>query len=382
MKVLIVVTHLLGTGHLARALVLAQAQRAAGHDVHVITGGMPAPHLYAEGLIVTQLPALKSDGVNFTRLLDASGQEATSAMLDARRTACLRVLDEMQPHVVITELFPFGRRVLSDEFKPLLEAAAAMTPRPVICCSVRDILAPPSKPAKAEVTAALIDTFYDAVLVHSDPQITPLEASWPVGDKLRKKLRYTGFVCPPPAADHRSGSSAQNVIVSAGGGSVGGPLNDAALKAAALAPDLHWHLLVGGGDSRDRIGALKNRASKNTTIEPVRPDFREMLYSAGASVSMCGYNTALDILQAGTPAVFIPFDAGDEVEQTLRATALQKLDGIEILKSADLSAHALVEAVRSALHAGPRAPFRQSMNGARRTVDILSELCESMCHAR
>jgi len=44
-----------------------------------------------------------------------------------------------------------------------------------------------------------------------------------------------------------------------------------------------------------------------------------MLYHAAASVSLCGYNTALDILQAGTPAVFVPFDDGSEVEQGLRA---------------------------------------------------------------
>ncbi|HBR43215.1 MAG TPA: glycosyltransferase, partial [Sulfitobacter sp.] len=43
MKVSIVVTHLLGTGHLARALTLGRAYGAAGHDVQVVSGGMPAP---------------------------------------------------------------------------------------------------------------------------------------------------------------------------------------------------------------------------------------------------------------------------------------------------------------------------------------------------
>lgn len=142
MKVLIVVTHLLGTGHLARALVLARALRAAGHHVQVISGGMPAPHLDAEGITVTQLPALKSDGVNFKRLLDADGSEATPALLDKRHTAALRVLSDMQPDIVITELFPFGRRVLSDEFIALLDAAIVMPSRPLICASIRDILAP------------------------------------------------------------------------------------------------------------------------------------------------------------------------------------------------------------------------------------------------
>ena len=382
MKVLIVVTHLLGTGHLARALVLACAHRAAGHHVQVISGGMPAPHLDAEGITVTQLPALKSDGVNFKRLLDADGNEATPALLDKRRTAALRVLSDMQPDIVITELFPFGRRVLSDEFVALLDAAIVMPSRPLICASIRDILAPPSKPAKAAATDALVAGCYDAVLVHSDPKITPLDASWPVSDSLREKLYYTGFVCPPPAADHRSTTPVQTVIVSAGGGNVGGPMNTATRQAALAAPDLHWHLLVGGADAQERITALRHQAPENMTIEPVRPDFRKMLFSAAASVSMCGYNTALDILQAGTPAVFVPFDAGGEVEQSLRARALEKLDGIEMLKNTDLAAQQLVDAVRRVLRAPVRAPVLHSMDGAQRTVEILSNLNKSVSHER
>ncbi|MFC6588488.1 hypothetical protein ACFQDZ_15780 [Sulfitobacter pacificus] len=39
MKVMIVVTHLLGTGHLTRAVTLAQAFQEAGHRPIVISGG-------------------------------------------------------------------------------------------------------------------------------------------------------------------------------------------------------------------------------------------------------------------------------------------------------------------------------------------------------
>lgn len=382
MKVLIVVTHLLGTGHLARAFVLARAHQAAGHDVHVISGGMPAPHLVADDIKMTQVPSLKSDGVNFKRLLDAKGHEATTALLDERRRTTLSVLADMQPDVIITELFPFGRRVLSDEFRALLDAAVKMTPRPFICASIRDILAPPSKPAKVEATEAIIAAYYDAILVHSDPQIAPLDASWPVSNSLRDKLYYTGFVCAPPAADHRSKAMSEMILVSAGGGTVGGPINATAVQAAALAPDLHWHLLVGGSDTLDRVAELQHQAPDNMTIEPVRPDFRKMLFSAAASVSMCGYNTALDILQAGTPAVFVPFDAGGEVEQSLRAQALAKLNGIEVLRAADLNVPELVKAVRRALRAPARPLVQNSMDGAQRTVDILSSLSMGIVHGR
>ena len=51
-RVLIVVTHLLGAGHLTRASALARAFMRAGHEVTVVTGGMPTRQWVVEGLAV------------------------------------------------------------------------------------------------------------------------------------------------------------------------------------------------------------------------------------------------------------------------------------------------------------------------------------------
>ena len=56
MKVFIAVTHLLGTGHLARALTLGRAFAGAGHDVLIASGGTPVPQFGTEGLHLAQLP--------------------------------------------------------------------------------------------------------------------------------------------------------------------------------------------------------------------------------------------------------------------------------------------------------------------------------------
>lgn len=149
MKVMIVVTHLLGTGHLARAAVLGTACANAGHAVTLVSGGDAVPRIDTRAMTVVQLPALRSDGVDFTRLLDAKGTLAPPEHLAARRQLLLDTLHRVAPDVLITELFPFGRRNLQAEFMALLEAAHALPRRPAIVSSVRDILAPPSKPEKA-----------------------------------------------------------------------------------------------------------------------------------------------------------------------------------------------------------------------------------------
>ena len=76
-RVTILVTHLLGTGHLSRSLILARALRDAGLEPQVISGGMPTGHLDLSGIDFVQLPPVRSDGASFTRLLDSSGSPVT-----------------------------------------------------------------------------------------------------------------------------------------------------------------------------------------------------------------------------------------------------------------------------------------------------------------
>lgn len=371
MKVLITVTHLLGTGHLSRALTLGRAFAEAGHDVTLASGGTPAPHLDTTGVTLVQLPSVKSDGTDFTRLLTPDGTEADADWL-ARRSALLNDCLAMAPDLLITELFPFGRRILRAEFLSLLEAARALPHPPKILSSIRDILAPPSKPAKAVWADEIVAHYYDGVLVHSDPDRTKLSLSWPVSETLAPRLIYTGYVSPAPAGPHPDYAGDGEILVSAGGGAVGDALFRTVLAAAAQDPSRAWRLLVGGG--ADRLEALKALAPANVTLEPPRPDFRQMLSHAAASVSMCGYNTALDILQAGTPAVFVPFDAGNEVEQGLRAQSLAALPGITAIRSADLTAETLRAALDRVIADGPRDTDGLRDHGATETVRI----CETM----
>ncbi|MFD3190532.1 glycosyltransferase family protein [Sedimentitalea sp. HM32M-2] len=375
MRAMIVVTHLLGTGHLRRALNLARAFCDAGHPALLVSGGLPLPELQIGQVRLWQLPPLRSDGVNFTRLLDETGAEAGAALLQQRQDDLIRAVTEFAPNVLITELFPFGRRVLTAEFQALLERARDLPRPPLVLSSVRDILAPPSKPAKAEATDEIIARHYDAVLVHSDAQSTRLQASWPVSPALAARLRYTGYVAPAPAGPHPQHAGEDEILVSAGGGSVGDALFACACAAARQMPEHRWRLLFGGADATQRIAALKGDGP--AILEPARPDFRQMLTHVAASVSLCGYNTALDVLQAGARAVFVPFDDGREVEQTLRAEALSHLPGITTLRTADLTPDRLCAAVRQVLTAPARHGPQLCFDGAARTVALAQDMLDA-----
>ena len=124
MKVMIVVTHLLGTGHLSRALTLGRAFVADRHETFVVTGGMPATQLDSVGMTVLGLPPLRSDGTDFTRLLGQNGEVADDAYHVARATALIEAVKGFAPDVLITELFPFGRRSWPRSFWPVYRLLA------------------------------------------------------------------------------------------------------------------------------------------------------------------------------------------------------------------------------------------------------------------
>ena len=140
MTIVIVVTHLLGAGHLRRAINLAEAIQSTGGDVTVISGGVPVEHFKTEGINFVQLPAIKSDGTNFTHLLQPDGTSANEDYLNKRSELLNQHIKKLSPDVLITELFPFGRRILRNEFISMLELTSTFVKRPLVLASVRDCL--------------------------------------------------------------------------------------------------------------------------------------------------------------------------------------------------------------------------------------------------
>ena len=369
MRVLIAVTHLLGAGHLTRVAALARALASAGHEAVLVSGGAAAPLVRLDGIRVVQLPPLHIRGTAFGRLLDGEGREAGAPLFERRRRMLLAALDETQPDAVVTELFPFGRRGLADEFLALAEAARAR--RVPVLASVRDILVAPEKPEKVAQAHERAARLYEAVLVHGDPALAPLDASWPVDEALRPMLRYTGYVdegALAPRAGERAG-----IVAAAGSSAAGLGLLRAAAEAARRRPELGWRILAGHGVSGDDLAALAAGLPEGV-VTRARPDYRALLAAAAVSVSQCGYNTAVDLLAAGPRAVLVPFEGGDETEQRLRADRLAARGLARVVPEDGLTAVSLLAAVAASLADPPPPPHGIDLAGAARSVAIVEEI--------
>ncbi len=383
--VLLYVQHLLGIGHLQRAALLAKALDRNGFSVVLVSGGGPVDGLDIGAAGFVQLPPLRTRDESFSELLDHSGRAIDDAWKAARCARLLALYRALEPRALLIEMFPFGRRQMRFELLPLLEAAAQSTPRPQVLCSLRDVLTRNRRPEK---TAWMLDTFahyFDLALVHGDPDFLPLERSFPEAAGIAAKLRYTGYVVEATPASDAGTDGTGEAIVSTGGGAVAGPLIEAALAARALSPlaEAPWRFLIGPNMAEAAFRDLVARPSAGVIIERARPDFRSLLARARLSISQAGYNTVLEVLAAGVPAVVVPFAAGSETEQSLRAGLLAERGALTLVEAAALTPASLAAAITAALARGRARTgigtgteggvAGLNLRGMQTTVDILRE---------
>jgi predicted glycosyltransferase len=339
--------HSVGLGHLTRSYALCAALTRRFRVVLLCGGQLPEGIAPPRGVEIVALPPL---GVGPDGFGSAHPRFTTARAWAVRTERIQSVLLTLRPRVVLVELFPFGRAKFARELVPLLERARELGA--FTACSLRDILVSGREDQRAhdERARILADELLDAVLVHSDPSFARLEETF--GETLRVPVHYTGFVTgPAPAPAPRE----PVVVVSAGGGRVGAPLLSAAIEAAPAGVRLR--VITGPLFPRDV------RLPRRRDVEIVRavPDLARELRRAAASISQCGYNTALDIVRTGVPALVVPYATPEEDEQTRRAQRLERL-GLVITGELD---YARLLAFR------PRAAALD-LDGARATTELLA----------
>jgi len=366
------VQHLMGIGHRRRAAAIARALAGRGADVALVSGGGGCPEVDPDRVRVVALPAARAADASYRALVDENGREVDDVWRAARRDTLLAAFAGHAPHVLVTETYPFGRGLLRFELESLIERARGARCR--LVSSVRDVLQPPSRPAKARAAADRVLECYDAVLVHGDPAFVRLDASFPETDRIRRRIRYTGYVAAEPGPSAPPGTGEGEIVVSAGGGVVAHRLVDTALASARNDSRLRWRILVGPNAGTGALADWRRAATQNAMVEPNRADFRSILSRARASVSQAGYNTVTDLLATGVRAVLVPFSAEGEREQSIRSAVLAGAGLACVVEEDRLTAAALLEAVRGAPAAVERTSCRVRLDGAAKSADAILEI--------
>ncbi len=370
-RILYYVQHLLGVGHVFRTMRIVSALMQRGFHVDLIHGGERLPNFDACGARVHFLPSLVSDRGDFSVLLGEDGHPASDDYRAERRDRLLKILATSIPDIIVTEAFPFGRRQMHFELLPLMDAAKALPAPPRIFASVRDILQEGNKPKKDRQTVELVHRYFDGVLVHGDPDLIRLDATFPFAEEIAYRTYYTGIVTPTidgPAPE------TFDVVVSAGGGLLGRELIAAAIEAkpGSALRDAAWCFQTGPYLAESDFTCLKRLAGPDVVFRPFVPDLHRTLATARLSISLAGYNTVADIMAAGCRAIVSPQWNDKETEQLHRAQLLAERGLVEMIGHRDKNASALGAAIDRVM-ARPKPDWSAiQRDGAGKTADILA----------
>ncbi len=376
MRVLCYAQHLSGVGHFVRMEAIARGL-AAGHEVRLVDGGRPVPRRDAGAPARVALPVIHRGAGG----LVASDGGTLAAALAERAARLRRAVEQLRPDVVLVDHYPFSKWELEGEILAMLTAARRIEPRVRVLCSLRDI-APrtaherPGEGTWEERVAARLAQHFDGVLVHADPTFTRIEEHVAAAATLPVPVHYTGFVAAEAAGDPLA-TAAPYAVLSCGGGVRGLPFLRATLAAFAAAGaagvlrGLRLRVFPGLFASDADLAALRAAASADVDLEPFSPEFARVLAGSALSISRAGYNTTVQLLQAGIPAVVVP-DAGMS-DQPPRARRLAAR-GLAVVVEGDPPDRAQLVAAIAAALTRPRAPHGLDLDGVEGTRAIVERL--------
>lgn len=383
-RVMFYCQHVLGMGHLVRSTAIAGAL-AKKFSVQLVIGGkITRDFRFPSNIDVVQLPALQSDP-EFASLLVCDSSLSLEEAKELRSRMLLHAFDKFHPDVLITELFPFGRKQFAFELLPLLEQAHSHPEKPLVVSSIRDILVTKKDQPKHERRVCrTLKNFYDLVLVHGDENFQRLEETFGRVSDFQCPVEYTGYVVQPSVAaateDVVSEAGGRPVIVvsnGSGGCPAGQMLLERVLHAAALLEKVIPHKFdVFAGplmpaEAYERLQGLAD-ALPNVSLARYTPDLAGCLRQSELSISMAGYNTVMDILCSRVRSLIFPETSNDDQEQTLRARKLEMLGVLRMLNREQLVPEQLALEIQEALRSKP-SPLVLDLSGAENTTRLLEK---------
>lgn len=322
MRVLFYCHNVLGLGHIARSITLANAVRGTVEDAEcsLVTGcrfldvlDLP-PHVRVETLPAARLG---SSG----RLLPARGEGDVVADRGARLE---EVIADTRPQVVVVDQRPLG---LGGELMGVLERAGKESWPTAFVWGIpylEDSSLTLRRPRNPRIRSAL--ALYRAALVYDEPSAVDVDRAY--GDYgLPEHTVHVGLVTRPAP---EAGPAAEPPLVSClcGGGTSAVDLLQLLLGATGelrRTGELRLRFVAGPFGDRSAISAAVEGEPQLDLLWSADP--AEALAGASAVVARSGYNTAGMLLRSELPVVFVPLPKrGDE--QTYRARRLDGLEGV------------------------------------------------------
>jgi predicted glycosyltransferase len=343
----------LGLGHLRRTSTIAARLSDITPGTAILTCmDSPAGPFFrpVAGQDHLRLPGIVKDGPGRWRA------EALPIGIDQahqmRADLLLAAAQSFEPDLLLVDHMPHGAQ---GELLPTLRHLRSKCPATSIVLGLRDILDDPEVVARVwagEGAAAALDEFYDLMLIYGAQEVFDAGAIYGFDSILPGRTVYAGYVGHqgnerlPKERDRERAL----IFAMAGGGADAYPMLRAVVDAFPAINDMLPSTLVVatgpflpddlGDDIRARARALGPHVKVKATV---KDPWRYLRWS-DAVVAMAGYNSSVEILLAGCPAVLVP-RPGPSAEQRMRASLFAEKNWVGMVDPSALDPQAMAAAV-------------------------------------
>ncbi len=349
----------LGLGHMRRTSLLADEflRRVPGASALTLSDS-PLGQFFttAPGHDFLKLPSIRKSGPGEWEALSLSS--SFRDVLGLRRRLIVSALRAFDPDILLVDHMPHGAM---GELVPALRKVRSH--RVQVVLGLRDIIDAPEVVRRrwtAEGAYEALDEFYDEILVYGSRDVLDVAEQYAWPKRVSRRLTYSGYVCEDPhrrarrlsVVPDRGTSAPPTVLVVAGGGADAYPMLSSVLDAAegVHADTGARFLLVTGPFMPGSDVAELRRQAKGHPMTEVRRRIHGggRIARADLVVSMAGYNTTVELLNAGTPALLIP-RSGPSAEQRIRARLFAEREWVRWLDPDQLGTQAVTDAISIAL---------------------------------
>ncbi len=368
MRVLLHYTHKQTLGHTTRTITLARTLAHYGAEVLVLQGAEPQPFIcFPKGCRVLDIPFPFDNRTSFK-------SHHQPVYFQKRAQFIIKAAADFCPDVFITEFFPFGRLAYMPELLAPLRYLYKRGAR--IMASIGYPLLVNLDRFQNQKFAALqraIFAFYDTFLIHTPPELETqyiqatlqspiLSGSYAAIIKdLRKKIVYTGYIFPTkiitggtPLPTQKNAES-KTLVISRGGGAVYPKLIKLAIEAQRhIRANISTIIACGPATSPEEMAlfqsCLKPQDKGRVFLTNYLDNLDDHLRHCRVSVSLCGYNTSVQLMRYGIPSVIIPYRNTNfsmpTNDQIARAQLLQKHFSSLVLDGNTMTGDSLAFAIK------------------------------------
>ena len=385
-----------GLGHLRRNLVIAKNLLDRGFDVVLLTGSpvaqsWPVP----DGLNIRIMPPVVKVGAE--EYASRDGSMKFEEIRSRREDVILRTVIAYRPDIFLVDHSPAG---MKGELLKTLNFLRAHMPLTKNVLGLRDILdsgATVRQLWDEQRIYDLLESAYDQIFVYGSQHFFDVVHEYALPARTAAKLCYCGHVtrdcgnltawqAPAPIMSKRVGGL--SVLVTGGGGGDAYPLMDIYLRSleSLSSPPSRSVMVAGPLMPPNERHRLEHAISRRHDVQLISEttSMAALLERADLVVTMAGYNTTMEILAMGKPAILVPRPA-PRAEQQLRAKLLADFGLVWTVATDSHAAPNLSKAMSDALSGGrpvARRSGRVDLLGAQRVGDIIEDLVSSRLASR